>query len=306
MSQIVAPKTIVVIAGPTAVGKTAIAIAVAKWLGTAIISCDSRQCYKELDIGVARPTTAELAQVQHYFIASHSIQQTVNAVVFENYALQIAHQILQQQNYAVMVGGTGLYLKAFCEGLDDIPKIDAAIRQSITHQYQQHGMAWLQQQVLQQDPTFYANGEVQNPQRLMRALEVKLGTGYSIDHFRNGEKKQRPFNIIKIGLELPRQQLYDRINSRAEQMVANGLLDEVSSLLPYKHYNALQTVGYKEMFEVLQQQCSMATAVERLKQNTRHYAKRQLTWFKKDSSITWCAPQFDAVKKQLQNWIATQ
>lgn len=283
-------KTCVIIAGPTAVGKTAAAIAIARHFKTAIISADSRQCFKEMSIGVAKPSASELQQAQHYFINSHSIHDEVNAAVFEQYALHAADEIFQQHNVAVITGGTGLYIKAFCEGLDDMPPVSLSIRQAITEQYEQQGLVWLQQQVQEQDPLYYANGEIQNPQRLIRALEVKQATGESIRTYQQGRKAVRPFRIIKFGLELPKPELHARINARVDQMMEQGLLNEVKQLLSYKHLNALQTVGYSELFEYLDGTISLQQAVEQIKVNTRHYSKRQLTWFRKDADMKWFAP----------------
>lgn len=284
-------KTCVIIAGPTAVGKTAAAIAIARHFNTAIISADSRQCFKEMTIGVAKPSTSELQQAHHYFINSHSIHDDVNAVVFEQYALHAANEIFQHNNVAVVCGGTGLYIKAFCEGLDDMPPVSLTIRQAITEQYEQQGLAWLQQQVQQQDPLYYSTGEIQNPQRLIRALEVKQATGESIRTYQQGRKAVRPFRIIKLGLELPKPELHARINTRVDQMMEQGLLDEVKQLLPFKHLNALQTVGYSELFEYLDGKISLQQAVEQIKTNTRHYAKRQMTWFRKDVNMQWFSPE---------------
>lgn len=283
-------KTCVIIAGPTAVGKTAVAIAIARHFNTEIISADSRQCFREMSIGVAKPSDSELQQVHHYFINSHSIHDDVNAAVFEQYALQAANEIFQHNNIAVVTGGTGLYIKAFCEGLDDMPPVSLAIRQAITTQYEQEGLAWLQQQVQQQDPLYYATGEIQNPQRLIRALEVKQATGESIRSFQQGKKAVRPFNIIKLALELPKPELHARINTRVESMMQQGLLKEVEGLVPYKHLNALQTVGYSELFDHLEGKLSLQQAIERIQTNTRQYAKRQMTWFKKDAGIQWFSP----------------
>jgi tRNA dimethylallyltransferase len=280
-------KTCIVIAGPTAVGKTAVAIDVARHFNTAIISADSRQCFKEMTIGVAKPSPEELQQVHHYFINSHSIHDDVNAAVFEQYALQAASEIFQQHDVAVVTGGTGLYIKAFCEGLDDMPPVSPALRQSITEQYEQHGLPWLQQQVQQHDPLYYSTGEIQNPQRLIRALEVMQATGRSIRSFQQGKKATRDFRIIKWALELPKPELHARINARVDMMMQQGLLKEVENLLPFKHLNALQTVGYSELFEYFEGKVSLEQATERIKTNTRHYAKRQMTWFKKDTSFEW-------------------
>jgi tRNA dimethylallyltransferase len=283
-------KTCVIIAGPTAVGKTAAAIAVARHYNTAIISADSRQCFKEMTIGVAKPSNSELQQAPHYFINSHSIHDDVNAAVFEQYALRAADEIFQQHDVAVVTGGTGLYIKAFCEGLDDMPPVSLDVRQAITAQYEQEGLAWLQQQVQEQDPLYYATGEVQNPQRLIRALEVKQATGESIRTFQQGRKAIRPFRIIKLGLELPKPELHARINTRVDQMMEQGLLQEVKQLVPHKQLNALQTVGYTELFDHLDGKITLQHAIDQIKTNTSHYAKRQMTWFRKDTSVQWFLP----------------
>lgn len=280
----------IIVAGPTAVGKTAVSIQLAKHFTTSIISADSRQCYKELNIGVARPSVQELQAVNHYFIASHSIQDEITAAGFEQYALQKATELFQEHDTVIMVGGTGLYIKAFCEGLDMIPAVDPAIREQIVSNYNSNGLAWLQEQVQQKDPAFYASGEIQNPQRMMRALEVVESTGQSVLSFRKGEKAQRDFKIIKIGLELPKEELHQRIYTRIDQMMQAGQLEEVKGLVPYKHLNALQTVGYKELFEYLEGAISLEKAVDQIKTNTRQYAKRQMTWFKKDEEMKWFAP----------------
>jgi tRNA dimethylallyltransferase len=283
-------KTCIMVTGPTASGKTALAIAIARHFNTSIISADSRQCFKELSIGVARPSAEELQMVKHYFIASRSITEDVNAAVFEAYALTAVRDIFSTRDVAVMAGGTGLYIKAFCEGLDDIPPIDMGIRDQIQQQYRQEGLPWLQEAVRLEDAGYYTSGEIQNPQRLMRALEVVRSTGQSIRTFQEGKITTRDFDIIKIGLDLPRQQLYAHINQRVDGMMLQGLLNEVTSLLPYRHLNALQTVGYKELFDYLDGALSLDAAIDLLKKNTRHYAKRQLTWFRRDEAITWFSP----------------
>lgn len=283
-------KTVIIIAGPTAVGKTSVAIALAKRLGTEIISADSRQCYRELDIGVARPSPEELASVPHHFIASHSIHQKVTASTFEAYALDKLPQIFRDKDVAVMAGGTGLYIKAFCEGLDEIPEVPEHIHHEVKEQYRQHGLEWLQREVAGVDPGFYEVGEIQNPQRLMRALEVARATGRSILQFRKGEKAKRDFRIIKYALELPKEELHRNIHTRVDQMMERGLPDEVRSLLPHQHLNALQTVGYRELFDHFNGKISLDAAVEEIKKNTRHYAKRQMTWFRKDQEYRWMHP----------------
>ncbi|RTL61085.1 MAG: tRNA (adenosine(37)-N6)-dimethylallyltransferase MiaA [Sphingobacteriales bacterium] len=279
--------TCIVIVGPTAAGKTSLAIELAKKYHTQIISADSRQCFKEISIGVAKPSVQQLSAVKHYFINSHSIQEEVNARVFESYALDAANEIFLQNDVAIMVGGTGLYINAFCNGIDEIPDIDPVIRTTINQSYKEKGLSWLQQQVKQHDELYYSTGELLNPQRLMRALEVKLSTGQSIRNYQTQKKTERDFNIIKVGLQLPKEELHRNIDHRVEEMMKEGLLSEVESMLPYKHLNALQTVGYREFFDYFDGRISLEEAVELVKKNTRHYAKRQVTWFKKDSSTNW-------------------
>lgn len=280
-------KTVLIICGPTAVGKTSAAILLAKHFHTKIISADSRQCYKELDIGVARPSEKELQQVPHYFIASNSVNEKINAAYFERFALQKVNELFQQHDVVIMVGGTGLYIKAFVEGLDSIPEVDESIRKKIINEYEAKGLEWLQTEVKEKDPSYYAVGEIQNPQRLMRALEVMESTGRSVVEFRTNTKAKRDFNIIKIGLELPKEELHQNINTRVDKMIEDGLVDEVRSLNGYRDVNALQTVGYSEIFEHLDGKITLATAIEEIKKNTRHYAKRQMTWFKKDKEVNW-------------------
>lgn len=290
-------KTCIVIAGPTAVGKTALAVDIARHFSTAIISADSRQCYRELNIGVAKPSAAELAQVHHYFVDSHSVHDNVSAADFEKYALEAAARIFEHSDVAVMTGGTGLYIRAFCEGMDPIPPVEEAIRKQVTEAYALHGIQWLQEEIRTADPDFFEKGEMQNPQRMMRALEVKRSSGQSILSFQTNAKVKRDFNIIRAALELPREGLYERINRRVDEMMAAGLANEVKSLLPYQSLNALQTVGYRELFAYHEGEISLSRAVELIKQHTRHYAKRQMTWFKKDPAFSWYAPQYDVLLK---------
>ncbi len=246
---------------------------------------------------MAKPSPAELASVHQYFISSHSIHKTVNAAVFEQFALEKVKQIFAERDIAVMVGGTGLYIKTFCEGIDEVPVITQGIRENITAEYELKGLAWLQNKVQQTDPSYFSIGEIQNPHRLMRALEVKLSTGKSILEFQTQKKAYRDFSIIKIGLELPRAELYQRINTRVDIMMKQGLVDEVRALQSFQHLNALQTVGYKELFDYLNGKISLTEATEAIKINTRHYAKRQMTWFKKDKEVKWCAPDLEEVLK---------
>lgn len=288
-------KTCIIVTGPTAVGKTAIALSLARHFNTHIISADSRQCYKELNIAVAKPRQSELDEILHYFINSHSIQDYISAADFEEYALAAVEEIFKKNDIAIMVGGTGLYINAFCHGLDPIPQTDIGTREKIISSFESMGIEWLQEEVMKQDPAFYASGEINNPQRLMRALEVIQSTGKSITSFQSKQKLQRPFNIIKIGLDMPRNELYQRINNRADDMMKLGLEAEARALLPFRNLNALQTVGYRELFSYFDGEISLERAIELIKQNSRHYAKRQLTWFKKDEDIAWLAPDESVV-----------
>ncbi len=295
-------KTVVIVVGPTAAGKTSAAIELAKRFQTEIISADSRQCFKELNIGVARPSEKELQTVKHHFIASHSIHDNVNAGTFEQYALQKVNDLFQTHDFIIMTGGTGLYIKAFYEGMDEIPDVPDEIHGTIISRYNEEGLEWLQKEVQQKDLEFYKSGEIQNPQRLMRALEVAEATGKSILEFRKGRKEKRDFNIIRIGLELPREELHRNINIRVDKMIQAGLVEEVKELLAYKNLNALQTVGYSEIFAYLDRKISLEEAIELIKKNTRQYAKRQMTWFKKDKEIKWFAPnEIEKMKEHLND-----
>jgi len=288
-------KTVIIICGPTAVGKTSAAIHLAKHFHTEIISADSRQCYKELNIGVARPSENELKEVPHHFIASHpvatgSVAENIHAAFFGKYALQKVNELFIKHDVVIMVGGTGLYIKAFCDGLDDVPEINPEVRKTIVTNYNNGGIEWLREQVEKHDPLFFMKGEVQNPQRMMRALEVKLSTGHSILSFHTGKKRERDFNIVKIGLLLPKEELHRNINARVDKMMELGLVQEVKGLQQYRQLNALQTVGYSEIFQYLDGNISLPAAIEELKKNTRRYAKRQMTWFRKDKEIKWFSP----------------
>lgn len=293
-------KTVLVLVGPTAVGKTELAIQLAEHFGTSVISADSRQCYRFLNIGVAKPSSLDLARVPHYFIDTHDIEADVNASVFEQYALDITEKLFAKHDVVIMAGGTGLYIDAFCNGLDELPTVPSSIRADIRAGYEAEGIAWLTERLKVKDPYYAEKGAMQNPQRMMRALEIVDATGKSILMFQKAKKVIRPFRIIKVGLDLPRALLYDRINQRVDYMMEVGLLEEVKSLQDYAHCNALQTVGYKELFAYLEGAVSLDEAVDQIKQHTRNYAKRQLTWFKKDASITWFSPN-DSV--QLLQWV---
>ncbi len=288
-------KKVILITGPTASGKTALAVSLAQKLNTSIISADSRQCFVEMNIGVAKPSRQELNAVKHYFINSHSIHDHVNAGTFESYALKAANGIFESNDSLVMAGGTGLYIRAFCEGLDDIPAVSGGIREEIIDEYKQKGLEWLQNQVAVHDPEYFKTGEIRNPQRLMRVLEVKLSTGHPIRSFQQKNSVKRDFDIIKYALEVPRPELNNTINKRVDHMMELGLEEEVRSLVPFKELNALQTVGYSELFEYFEGVISRETAVERIKINTRHYAKRQMTWFKKDPGIRWIRKESEII-----------
>jgi len=294
------PKTVIIITGPTASGKTDLAIEIARYFNTSIISADSRQCFRELNIGVAKPGQTQLSAVKHFFINSHSIQETMNAAIFELLAIEYCEEIFSTRDTLVMCGGTGLYIKAFRDGLDEIPVIDEGIRKKITDHYRELGISWLQETVRQSDPLFYSSGQMTNPQRMMRALEVVQSTGRSIISFRNQQKKQRNFRVIEFGIQVERKELYRRINKRVDEMMEAGLLEEVLSLLPFQYLNALQSVGYSELFDYLRGKSSLEEAVLLIKQNTRHYAKRQITWMNKNENIVWI--EDDYKKKILEGY----
>lgn len=286
--------TVIAVVGPTAVGKTALSIQLAQRFHTEVLSADSRQCYRELNIGVARPSDSELQLVPHHFIGSHSIQDEVTAADYESFALDCSSRIFQTHDQLVLVGGTGLYLKAFAAGLDPIPEVEPEIRRQVIDLYSNQGIEALQAELIALDPRFSREGEMQNPQRMMRALEVVRATGQSILTFRTGAEKLRPFAIRWVGLELPREALIRRIDVRVDEMMQAGLLDEAKALYPHRSLNALQTVGYRELFDHLEGICSLEEAVERIKISTRQYAKRQLTWFRKMPGVQWFHPSDEA------------
>ncbi|HYF66858.1 MAG TPA: tRNA (adenosine(37)-N6)-dimethylallyltransferase MiaA [Ohtaekwangia sp.] len=283
-------KKLIVVTGPTAVGKTSVAIALARYFGAEIVSADSRQFFKELNIGTAKPDDTELAAAPHHFINSHSIHDDYDAAQFGNDALKLIHALFDRFDYVVLCGGSGLYIKAVLEGFDEIPAIDSGVRREIMALYEAQGISWLQAQMKENDPEYYATLDQQNPHRLIRALEVKKGTGFSIAAFRKNNILQHPFGVVKIGLELPREVLYQRIDERMDEMIAQGLFNEAENLYPFKDHNALQTVGYKEIFDFLDGAYSKEEAIRLLKRNSRRYAKRQLTWFKRDTETTWFNP----------------
>lgn len=283
-------KTLISIVGPTAIGKTALAIELANHFQTEIISADSRQFYKEMEIGTAKPSQTELATAKHHFINSHSVDQLFSTGDFELEGLKVLDEIFKTHNSAIMVGGSGLYVNALINGLDEMPEIDLAVRTQLNNLFKTEGITPIQEQLSKLDPEYFAKVDQQNPQRMIRGLEVFLSTGQKLSSMLSSTKKERPFNIIKIGLNTERATLYDRINKRVDQMITNGLVDEVKSLTEFRSYNALNTVGYSEVFDYLDQKISLEEAVSNIKQNTRRFAKRQLTWFRRDEEIKWFEP----------------
>jgi tRNA dimethylallyltransferase len=280
-------KTLIVVAGPTAVGKTVAAIELAKHFNTVVVSADSRQFFREMAIGTAKPNVAELAAVKHYFIDSHSIAEPFSVGDFEKQGLALLNELFKTHDHVILAGGSGLYIKAICEGFDDLPTADPSIREKLNKELEEKGIESLQQKLKLADPVYYEEVDLGNPQRIIRALEVFESSGKPISSYRQATVNKRPFNIIKLALNLPREVLYNRINERVNIMVQQGLLAEVSALLPYRHLNALNTVGYTELFDYFDGKTSLDKAIEMIKQNTRRFAKRQLTWFRKDSSFHW-------------------
>lgn len=283
-------KTLIVIVGPTAIGKTSLSVAIAKELNTSVISADSRQFFKEMSIGTAKPNAAEMQNVPHYFIDSHSINEEYNVGKYETEAISLLEKLFKTNDNLILVGGSGLYIDAICKGFDELPEADPKIRIEINSLLESKGIIGLQKLLKQLDPVYYDQVDLQNPQRLSRAIEVCLTTGIPYSTLREGKNKKRNFNIIKIGLNTSREVLYERINQRVDEMIKNGLLEEVKKLQPLKHLNALQTVGYKELFDHFKNETELKSSVELIKQNTRKFAKRQLTWFRKDQEIKWFEP----------------
>lgn len=285
LERAVRRKTLLVICGPTAIGKTALAIEVARRLQTEIISADSRQFYREMSIGTAKPSAAELAEVPHHFINNLSIHDHYTAGMYEKDVLPLLDRLFETHPIVVMVGGSGLFIKAVCEGFDDFQ--NDVITDDVKERVRALTLEQMQQEVARLDPAHYAVVDKQNPRRLQRALEVIYGTGRKYSEQRSGEKAERPFSIVKVGLELERPLLNDRINYRVDQMIADGLWAEAESLYPYKHLQPLQTVGYQEIYDAIDGKTTREQAIELIKQNTRQYAKRQMTWFKKDGEVRW-------------------
>lgn len=283
-------KTLVVLMGPTAVGKTDLSLQLAEHLACPILNCDSRQIYRDLRIGTAAPTQQQLSRVKHYFVGTLALEEYYSAARYENDALQLSGKLFQTHDTLLMSGGSMLYIDAVCKGIDDIPTIDDRTRLHVKQRLEQEGLENLFQQLRQLDPEYADVVDRQNTRRVVHALEICLMTGKTYTSFRVNKRKERPFKILKIGLTRPREQLFGRISLRVDDMMREGLLEEARQLLPYRHLNALNTVGYKEMFQVLDGVWESAMAVERMKKNTRVYAKKQMTWFQKDPEIHWFHP----------------
>lgn len=283
--------SLLVLVGPTAVGKTAVAIQLATRFQTEVVSADSRQVYREMEIGTAKPSAEDRAAVRHHVVDSRSIMEDFDAGTYAEEALAAIREIFKTREYAVLCGGSGLYVKALLEGFDDMPDVPAEVREAVTADYRLHGLEGLQKELLAKDPDYYEVVDRRNPQRLMRALEVIRHTGKPFSSYRRKQQRVLPFNVVKIGLELEREELYSRIDQRMEDMIAAGLFEEAERLFPLRHLPALQTVGYQEIFGFLEGKYDREEAVRLLKRNSRRYAKRQLTWFRRDSEIRWFHPR---------------
>ena len=296
-------KTLIVITGPTAVGKTQLCLDIARHFDIPIINADSRQIYKELSIGTAQPSAEEQQLVRHYFVGTLSLQDYYSASLFETQVIDLLGTLFQQSDFALMAGGSMMYIDAVCDGIDDIPTIDDETRATMKRRLAEEGLSKLCEELQRLDPEYYAIVDRQNPKRVIHALEICTMTGRTYTSFRKRDKKERPFRIVKIGLNREREELYRRINARVDEMMQRGLLTEAESMYPLRHLNALNTVGYKELFEYLNGCWSLDEAVERIKGNTRRYARKQLTWYKKDPQIRWFHPD---QKKEIIDYIITQ
>jgi len=280
-------KTLLLILGPTGVGKTELSLRVAEHYGCPILNCDSRQIYRSIPIGTAAPTEEEQARVKHYFVATRDLDQDYNAGQYERDAIALMEELFRTRDTLVMTGGSMLYADAVCNGLDDLPAVPETIRRQVHQAYETQGLAWLQSEVQRLDPDYWNEVDQQNPARLTHCVELCLTTGKPYSSLRTATSKIRPFRILKIGLERPREELYDRINRRVEQMIADGLVEEARKVYHLRHLNSLQTVGYRELFACFNGEYDLARAIELIQQNTRHYAKRQMTWFRRDKTIHW-------------------
>ena len=276
--------------GPTAVGKTDISLELAEQLHTSIISADSRQLYADLKIGTAAPTPEQLARVQHHFVGTLQLSDYYSAAQYADEVLSLLDILVQQQDVALLTGGSMMYIDAVCQGMDDIPTVDADTRAMVWQRYEEVGLEGIQRELKMLDPEYYAIVDLKNHKRIIHALEICYMTGKTFTSFRQRKTAERPFNIIKIGLNRERSELFNRINQRVDQMMQEGMLEEARKVYPYRHFNSLNTVGYKELFKYLDGEWTLEEAVEKIKRNTRIYAKKQLTWFKKDMSIRWFHP----------------
>ena len=283
-------KTLIVITGPTAVGKTDLCLDIAKYFGIPIINADSRQIYREIKIGTAAPTEEQLQQVRHYFVGTQALTDYYSASIYEQEVMSLLNTLFQTSDYALLSGGSMMYIDAVCNGIDDIPTVDEKTRNTLKKRLADEGLESLCEQLRILDPEHYEVVDRMNPRRVVHALEICLMTGRTYTSFRTNERKERPFKIIKIGLNRDREIIYDRINRRVDRMMEQGFLDEARSVYSLRHLNALNTVGYKELFTYLDGTWSLDEAVERIKGNTRRYARKQLTWYKKDPLVTWFSP----------------
>lgn len=287
-------KRLLVVVGPTGSGKTDLSIRLALHYGAPILSTDSRQVYRGMPIGTAQPSVDQLQVVEHHFIASHNLTDNLNCGEYEVQALVRLEELFADHDWVVAVGGSGLYVRALCEGMDDLPQADEPLRRELEHRLAEEGLGALAEELRELDPEYCRTADLNNPARVMRALEVCLQTHMPYSRQRTGERRPRPFEIVKIGIDLPRDVLYDRINRRVDRMLADGLEAEARALYPYRELNALKTVGYREFFDYFAGRIGYDEAVELIKRNSRRYAKRQLTWFRRDSEIRWFAPDDDA------------
>ena len=290
-SEILNHKFLIIIAGPTAVGKTSVAIQLANYFNTEIISADSRQIFEELNIGVARPSIDELNAVKHHFIANKSIRDYFSAGEYEREVIALLEELFKTKNVVILCGGTGFYINAILNGFDDIPVIDDTIREQLNRQFKEVGIESLQQQLKELDEETYNTIDIHNTQRVIRALEVCIGTNQKFSSFKRKNEVQRNFKAIKIGLNVSKEQLHHNINSRVDEMMRNGFLEEAKSVYDYRNHNALQTVGYKELFDFIDNKTTLFEATDLIKLHTRQYAKRQLTFFNKHADYNWFDPK---------------